>query len=257
MGVTPPKTGKLRFLWILVVVLNFWEFRKFRKLLFRAVHIVVTGTNCVCCTPITWTFILFQSSFVVVSSPSSEPEWGARQLPSRFFHFRCSHQPDVPHQYHFHQVQFPAEPKCCSTAQTQFLQHWPSLAVPSPQLKRREPGRNSAALQHRRNFCNIGCLWLCPPPNSRDGNLEEIRFVRQSSLSLFQQSLWIIWFLVHGTGFLGPNQTHNSFGTQSKLKLANLSFEFADSGSCLSVNRLSLLRKYLKRDSQIVRSRHA
>jgi len=28
----------------------------------------------------------------------------------------------------------------------------------------------------------------------------------------------------HGTGFLGPNQTNNSFGAQSKLKLANSSF---------------------------------
>jgi len=35
-------------------------------------------------------------------------------------------------------------------------------------------------------------------------------------------------FLNHGTGFLGPNQTNNSFGTQSKLKLANSSFRFAD-----------------------------
>ena len=32
----------------------------------------------------------------------------------------------------------------------------------------------------------------------------------------------------HGTGFLGPNQTNNSFGTQSKLRLANSIFEFAD-----------------------------
>ena len=32
----------------------------------------------------------------------------------------------------------------------------------------------------------------------------------------------------HGTGFIGPNQTNNSFGTQRKLKLANSSFEFAD-----------------------------
>jgi len=35
-------------------------------------------------------------------------------------------------------------------------------------------------------------------------------------------------FRNHGTGFLGPNQTNNSFGTQSNLKLANSSFEFAD-----------------------------
>ena len=34
--------------------------------------------------------------------------------------------------------------------------------------------------------------------------------------------------LNHGTRFLGPNQTNNSFGTQSKLKLVNSSFEFAD-----------------------------
>ena len=32
----------------------------------------------------------------------------------------------------------------------------------------------------------------------------------------------------HGTEFLGPNQTNNSFGTQSKLKFVNSSFEFAD-----------------------------
>ena len=32
----------------------------------------------------------------------------------------------------------------------------------------------------------------------------------------------------HGTGFLCPNQTNNSFGTQSKLKLTNSNFEFAD-----------------------------
>jgi len=34
--------------------------------------------------------------------------------------------------------------------------------------------------------------------------------------------------LNHGTGFLGPNQTNNSFGAQNKLMLANSSFEFAD-----------------------------
>jgi len=40
----------------------------------------------------------------------------------------------------------------------------------------------------------------------------------------------------HGTGFLGPNQTHNSFGTQRKLKPVNSRLEFADSPEKHSTN---------------------
>jgi len=66
--------------------------------------------------------------------------------------------------------------------------------------------------------------------------------VRQSSLSLRVEFLlktdagypWDAGVFIstiilnHETGFLGRNQTNKSFGTQSKLKLANSSFEFAD-----------------------------
>ena len=38
----------------------------------------------------------------------------------------------------------------------------------------------------------------------------------------------LVYLNNHGTGFLGPNQTNKSFGTQSKLELANSNFEFAD-----------------------------
>ena len=45
-----------------------------------------------------------------------------------------------------------------------------------------------------------------------------------------QQRRIQVWVYLnnHGTEFLGPNQTNNSFGTHSKLKLANSSFQFAD-----------------------------
>ena len=52
--------------------------------------------------------------------------------------------------------------------------------------------------------------------------------------------------LNHGTGFLIPNQTNNSFGTQSKLKLANSSFDAGSRINFWTFSQIHISKSELK-----------